>query len=519
MPEVFDGTVNEATCARLMAQQAESAEVDYKSQLDLSQTRDRVELAKDIAAMAALGGYILVGVDGRGVSTGTVTEGQIDAFDEARLMAQLRRYLPASVVVTVAGHPVGVDAKVVVIGVHAHKHGLVVMQGDGQYEINGKAVPVFRRGDIFVRHGTSSERAQQEDIHAALERVISARKEQWREEVYQDFEHLRERSNSVIALTNASSVAVDWNTPLDVLTDATFEYIRRGDLTPLRLLMLSARAEVKQRMADDSAGTVNDVLDRVITISAASAAVEGRATLDSGVKALAAIYSLGFARGDEVARPNGTRLWLDVLARIEALGGLLVRLEQWDDVRALVLAGPRAPSIDFYGNWIRHAETEAARANDLVAPNDAGKMIEIAVLDLARGVADRVQALRADGLEAGDEEILDSLCQFDALAALVAVDAAGSTDSRHFYTNFALFYSHRATPVLGRLISDSVMRARLWHRSDQDLAVALREVLRMADGEAARHGRLMFSVGAPLESWISSNSTPPDSNVRPPGHA
>lgn len=38
-----------------------SAELDYKEQFDLSQRRDKVEIAKDVAAMQARGDLIVVG--------------------------------------------------------------------------------------------------------------------------------------------------------------------------------------------------------------------------------------------------------------------------------------------------------------------------------------------------------------------------------------------------------------------------------------------------------------------------
>jgi riboflavin synthase alpha subunit len=50
----------------VLEQGTETTDVDYKSTLDLSRTHDKVELAKDVAAFQAVGGHIVIGVDGQG---------------------------------------------------------------------------------------------------------------------------------------------------------------------------------------------------------------------------------------------------------------------------------------------------------------------------------------------------------------------------------------------------------------------------------------------------------------------
>lgn len=67
-----DGSVNEEALKALLADQAEAPNLEYKQLRDLDQTEDVVKLARDVAAMQSQGGYIVIGVDGRGVATRTL---------------------------------------------------------------------------------------------------------------------------------------------------------------------------------------------------------------------------------------------------------------------------------------------------------------------------------------------------------------------------------------------------------------------------------------------------------------
>jgi hypothetical protein len=90
------------------------------------------------------------------------------------------------------------------------------------------------------------------------------------------------------------------------------------------------------------------------------------------------------------------------------------------------------------------------------------------------------------GLSGDDERILNSLCQFDALAALALIDETGFVSG--FYPNFSRFFSGRTAPAIAHLISDDAMRQAIFPKPDADLANALRGL----DG-AARQAALRFN--------------------------
>jgi hypothetical protein len=58
------------------------------------------------------------------------------------------------------------------------------------------------------------------------------------------------------------------------------------------------------------------------------------------------------------------------------------------------------------------------------------------------------------------DAILDSLCGFDALAALVVLTQIDPArfDAHHYYPSFGHYYSKRSEPLWARLLKDSAMR-------------------------------------------------------------
>lgn len=83
--------------------------------------------------------------------------------------------------------------------------------------------------------------------------------------------------------------------------------------------------------------------------------------------------------------------------------------------------------------------------------------MEVSLLSLASEYAANHPCVR--GLPASDEAVLDSICQFDALAVLAAIAGAGSLSTSHFYPNFARFYTHRTEPAFVEVLDNQALRA------------------------------------------------------------
>lgn len=456
--------VSEETLRLLLAEQHESEVLDYKSSADLRDKRTLLELAKDIAAMQVEGGHLIIGADDRGAATGRVSSSEAELFDESRLRAKLRRWIPEPFQVQSASHTVDANT-FVIVHVSPNPAGFVVMADDGRWD-NDKDL-VFRRGDVYVRHGTASELWNQRDIDRIVAKRVATEKDRWRAELADDMKKIT-TAESAHQITRASGAAVSWQIDEATFDAAVLDLLRRDDDVPLRLLMLEAPAAAIRSQEDDAVDDSRTALNRIAEVAALSLFVARPQWATSSSEALAVAYGRGGAVADRVAQAD---FWMSVMARVFAIGGVAVRTENWPIVRALVEKQPRG--IDnYWKNWIRHAFTHAARA-ELPRPNADGERRHLSFIEDGRAVAAELAATRLD--HASDDASLDSIVQFDVLAALVA--GVGGTTGREFknyYPTFYLWYAHRAEPIVRRLIRDHGMRAALLDDgTDQALAAAL----------------------------------------------
>lgn len=172
-------TAPDLTLARLitlLGSSCETSALDFKETLDLTQTRDRVELAKDVLAMAnSGGGDIVVGVeDGTLRRVGISEEVSVHLRDAKNVNDKLKKYCGGYIKVLVAHHPVTnrsrQKVRLVLIHVPAASH-KVPAQDDGAYADPGnpsKLKWVFRRGDVYIRKADESVKVETpEDLRAA----------------------------------------------------------------------------------------------------------------------------------------------------------------------------------------------------------------------------------------------------------------------------------------------------------------------------------------------------------------
>jgi hypothetical protein len=447
----------------LLAEGHESEHLDYKETCDLSQTRDTVELAKDVGAMQVLGGYIVVGADDTGKPTAGLSDEQAVLFDESRLRAKMRKYLPEPLVLLSAVHAID-GSRIALVYVGPNPKGMAVFSADGQHGANQV---VFRRGDIFVRHGTASDRCQQSDLDRIFEQAISTRKEEWRRELGESLQEVLERGRRAQDLAGGPAEALDWRLDAETFVGIVTEQLRREDEIPLRL---ATDRMVTDALAFHSVGAHDElatVLDRFACLAGLFVQLERTTLLERIFAAIVRVYAAAIEPSPTVTSGADAALWLEISERLEAIGGFAVRREQWSSVRAIALL--KTPGRDpYYVYLLRHTVISAGR-DGLLEPQ-AGQAVQL--VSLGASVARRLTCLRPDA-EADDERILNSICQFDALAAIAAMGESGIRDPEVFFTSFAYYYAHRTEPALRRLISDGPMRAAIFPGTDDELASAL----------------------------------------------
>ena len=176
-----DGIVTGERLAALLALGAEYDELDFKRVVALAGRRGgqaEVELAEDVGAMQVKGGYIVVGVDDRGVPTGDIDSVDTTPFDPAKLVQKMEKYLQgpidiATSVLSRDGH------KVVLICAKPNPRGCAFFRIDGVYtRPDGTSVTVFREHDVFWRTNTRSVRIDAEGLEEIIARRFAVRRDE-----------------------------------------------------------------------------------------------------------------------------------------------------------------------------------------------------------------------------------------------------------------------------------------------------------------------------------------------------
>lgn len=483
MPIPVRPDVSEDTLSLLLDEGHESETLDFKSQCDLSDNDHVLEIVKDIAAMQILGGYLVIGADSNGRPTDTLDDRQIALFDEARLRAKVRSFLPNPLQLLVRHHNLD-GHQYVLIYVGAHTDGLAIIAKHGN---NSKNKTVFRQGEVFARHGTSSEPWTQQDAARIWEQMVALRKESWLADSTDTLTEALAATRAAPFVAGPASV-LTWELDSEAFLDTVVEQLRHDDRIPTKLFLTGIPGEVARLLVHQEATQrLEVVFDRLTCMAAIALRLEDTHLFESVIKSLVAVYDLpivgnGDRRRDLNISPE--LLWFMILQRVTALGALAERLKVWGAIRFLVLQSAKDFGFERYTNWYRHALTVAAQANLLDFEKD-GERIRSALLPFGLAQIERLECLRPD-LSADHEELLNSLCRFDLLASLVAIDGAGATHGGVFYPNFAKFNTHRAEPAAIALIQDSKMRNALFQGDDESLARTLSVVDDTAQEESYR---------------------------------
>ena len=374
-----------------------------------------------------------------------LTDRQAKLLDDANLRGKLAKFIPAPFEVATAVYDHG-GVKMALIEVLPHEHGCCVFAADGQYpdpkDPSGKTMKVvFRRGDIFTRHGSRSELIESHD----LDRI---RKKGQQVPILPSFDMDGASFEAAAEDAFRRGDKVSLVKVLDSAVDVGRQHISEGDSDGLLLLLnhLACLGALVIRLGED--GWFHQVIDR-----------------------LEAIYTLPFSGA---GRFNGgaPRVWLDVMGRVLALGAFVVGRNRADLIPSLVLRTPAAsPFTDgMYTNWILHAQVETSKAG-FFKSSTAGGSGEMSFL---RGVAVEQASLECANTDAPDIDRFQSLlAQFDVLAAVTVWGHAPGDRDFPYWPSYAAYEPDPYEPALVRLVTNPELLTQLFPPGADELRALL----------------------------------------------
>jgi len=174
----------------------------------------------------------------------------------------------------------------------------------------------------------------------------------------------------------------------------------------------------------------------------------------AAARGLATVYATPQVRGP---------LRLEIAAALSTAGGLAVRLEDWAFIRRLALLPSGVPPDSRDQPYlVPHARLQAAREGLLPANPDRP------LIDVANTWAVEHEDARPD-LPAANGRVLDSICQFNALASLIHFDV----NPEFGFPEFRRYESRRTDSVIEVVVTDQDVRRQLLGSADDARVASL----------------------------------------------
>ena len=246
-------------------------------------------------------------------------------------------------------------------------------------------------------------------------------------------------------------------------------------------------AGADERVTDArDAGDLNHLavqLDRLADCAAVTLAYEPTpGTFAQCIAVLRAAFDIGIGRiGRQNGALSGEQLWVEILGRVRALGGLAVRLKRWDAMKLLILQEVHEDAHRLWPFWFRYGDTWANRSRLYQVDNN---VLETSrqPLRLAAGHASRLSSLHPDGV-VKENSLITAICRFDFLNNALSIwTPEGQRPAEAAYPYYAAWDGDRVRPIAGVLAFDTATRQTLLPgASDASVANLLQLLAERAD--------------------------------------
>lgn len=496
---VVDGRTDREKLRELL-QFGEQQQLDFKAKLNLKIKRDELNFVKDAVAMSNRhpGGYLLIGVDDDGKPVMKKEDLQNpELFDSANLGNIVRKYIEGQIHFSSQIHDYEGHV-VIVIFVASNKDGLPTpMSQDGQYQnAKNKPVPVFRKGDIFVREGSQNTHlrfAHWADLLAHRDSLIRA-------QAREGIDKLATELASVLQSVNIDALLpLDINMSLEAFRSALSSHLGSTNDVPLHQFLMQAQTLAS---STEDPAEQNHLLDQITLIATESIISNKIQITNEAITALQDIYDTVSSQGPEIL--------LSIISRIYIIGSIAVRLKRWQILPDLILnPHPRTSGHYIYPSWIRHAQVTGSNNNRFDTQNEPFLLIS-----RARQLATDHPQLRPDILDAALPEhnelkpadpLLNSLCQFDFLYALITTVEGQHASSA--YPTVYMLNQARIDPILHTVSTDEHARKKLFPTANnQTIAKKLKELHNHCYQHSWGSGGNWHQLPPSAETFITENT-------------
>jgi hypothetical protein len=509
-PFACDGRIGEEKLFELLAVGGEYPALDFKRELDLSDSGKKFDFIKDCASMMNLprGGYLVIGAEDNGTPARNVVAPSKEMFDSGRLTQTVKGYVDGGVDIRAQVHNVEIgksSVSLALIYVAPPADGIpAIMSRNGVVPGEKGNKPVFHQGMVFTREGTTNALVR----HQTWTQVLQNLRERQRTEARADVDSLVHRVVQMMgSASTGGPLAPDLGMDSATFIDAVRATLDAERHQVIKRFLVQAKAAYRTAGVDDDARS--HVLNRITAVACEAVLATDLKMVTEVVDTLFELYKSHLdvptsTSGQRDAAPR----WLAIILRVLAVGAMTIRAEMLDAVPTLVLRriGHSYPS------WIRHALTMAVRARLLASSN--GSLRGGGLIALSSDMLIKSPELRPDLPDAEDENaladtLLDALCQFDLLWCCLALSAAETKTTDAFYPSCSAYHQHRAMPIVVALDIDAeARRAVFGDIDDKVVATSTVQVLEYTREQSRRSGG--FWSGArelPLRGFIQSHAS------------
>jgi len=460
---IVDGDVSSKRIEALIKLGREEERLDYKERFDFKSKsaaqRSKVDLVCDMVSMANTdGGYILVGV--RQKTDGTFSVEGVDKtclqrLTQENIQSLVGSYTEATVkFLAKPGKYRGKD----ILAICIFDSPLAVpFRHVGQYQsLNGKSETKFREGELFVRHGAKSERANYEDYIRMIEKIREDERrkvlssESGQKDMVARLDIIIQLLGGVapplrgLGLLDSSEEDIEDNAVrlLAMLNPVLVQRTLRKEFDSItRFLKEQEQTKSYEELIENLDRTFINFLMGLFPVWITAIDYEHINFAREAVEDLHRLYVKTNSIKYTMALDKVDSLWLQsrVMFLVYCLGAFAVVRDKPEFAKLLLNRGN--PWDEYWKNrtWFQYVFTMLARKNQLEK-----KTLLVLVFDF---VKDNPYVIN---MFEGEDEIKSALCQFDFLQCANRI--AMSKDLSECYPNFGAYYKVKIEPIVEKIV-------------------------------------------------------------------